>query len=199
MITAGVDIGAKTLKIVILDGDKVLARSIVQTGFEQQKAAEQTFAEALKAASIEKDDVKYIVATGVGKGQALFANEQITDISADARGTTHLFPTVKTVIDVGAEEGRAVKCNENGKVIDFVVNEKCAAGAGAFTEAMARALEVKVEEMGSLSLKSTSAIPMNAQCAIFAESEVVGLIHAKTEIQDISKPYTMPWPAVLSP
>jgi len=187
MITAGVDIGAKTLKVVVLDGDKVLARSLVQTGFEQQKSADQAFSEALKAASIEKDDIKYIVATGVGKGQATFANEQLTDISADAKGAHHLLPNVKTVIDVGAEEGRAIKCDGNGKVVDFVVNEKCAAGAGAFTEAMARALEVKVEEMGLLSLKSTSAIPMNAQCAVFAESEVVTLIHAKTSKEDIAK------------
>ncbi len=98
-----------------------------------------------------------------------------------------MLPGVKTVIDVGAEEGRAIKCDGNGKVIDFVVNEKCAAGAGAFTEAMARALEVKVEDMGPLSLESKSAIPMNAQCAVFAESEVVTLIHAKTSKEDIAK------------
>ena len=89
--------------------------------------------------------------------------------------------------DVGAEEGRAVKIDENGNVVDFAINEECAAGAGAFIEAMARALEVTVEEMGPLALKSDKAIPMNAQCVIFAESEVVGLIHAKTDKTDISK------------
>jgi benzoyl-CoA reductase subunit D len=91
------------------------------------------------------------------------------------------------VADVGAEEGRAAKLDEQGNALDFAINEKCAAGAGAFIEAMGRALEAPLEEMGPLALKSIKEIPMNAQCAIFAESEVVGLIHAKTEKQDISK------------
>jgi benzoyl-CoA reductase subunit D len=91
------------------------------------------------------------------------------------------------VADVGAEEGRAAKIDEKGNPVDFAINEKCAAGAGTFIEAMARALEVTVEEMGPLCLQSDKKIPMNAQCVIFAESEVVGLIHAKTKKQDISK------------
>jgi len=96
-------------------------------------------------------------------------------------------PTVKTVIDVGAEEGRGVKVGPNGIVKDFVINERCAAGAGTFVEAMARALEVKVEDMGPLALKSTQVIPMNAQCCVFAESEVVTLIHSKVSKEDISR------------
>jgi len=187
MITAGIDVGAKTLKVVLVDGDKIVGQSMVQTGFDQAKSAEEAFTEALKNASLAKEDVKYITATGVGKGQVSFASDQVTEISADAKGVNFLMPNVKTVIDVGAEEGRAIKCDGNGKVIDFVVNEKCAAGAGAFTEAMARAIEVKVEEMGPLSLNSTGTIPMNAQCAVFAESEVVTLIHAKTSKEDIAK------------
>jgi benzoyl-CoA reductase subunit D len=90
-------------------------------------------------------------------------------------------------VDVGAEEGRAIRVDDNGKVVDFAVNERCAAGAGAFTEAMARALEIPLEEIGPLSLTSTKAVPMNAQCAVFAESEVVSLIHQKTEKQDIAR------------
>ena len=94
---------------------------------------------------------------------------------------------VRTVIDVGAEEGRGIKIEADGKVIDFAVNEKCAAGAGAFAEAMSRALEVSLEEFGQISLKSDKTIPMNAQCAVFAESEVVSLVHAKTPKHDIAK------------
>jgi benzoyl-CoA reductase subunit D len=93
---------------------------------------------------------------------------------------------VRTVIDIGAEEGRAIKCDENGKVVDFAINEKCAAGSGTFCETMSRTLEMKIEDMGPLSLKSTKSIPMNAQCAVFAESEVVSLIHAKTSKEDIA-------------
>jgi benzoyl-CoA reductase subunit D len=113
------------------------------------------------------------------------AHDEVTEVGADAKGATFLFPTARTVIDVGAEEGRGIRCDENGKVVDFVVNEKCAAGAGAFTEAMARALELKLEEMGALSLQATKAVPMNAQCTVFAESEVVSLVHAKTPKTDI--------------
>ncbi len=94
---------------------------------------------------------------------------------------------MRTVIDVGAEEGRAIKIDDRGKVADFAINEKCAAGSGTFTEAMARALEVKLEKLGELSLKSTQAISMNAQCAVFAESEVVTLIHRKTPKADIAR------------
>jgi len=114
------------------------------------------------------------------------AHEAVSEVVADAAGAFQVVPTVKTVIDVGAEEGRGVKV-DNGKVKDFVVNERCAAGAGTFVEAMARALEVKVEEMGPLSLKSANTIPMNAQCCVFAESEVVSLIHSKTPKEDVAK------------
>ncbi|MCK5548859.1 MAG: hypothetical protein KAI64_07570, partial [Thermoplasmata archaeon] len=103
MITAGVDMGAKTLKVVILDDGNVLARTIVQTGFEQAKSAEQAFDEALAAAGIKKEDVKHITATGAGKEHIVFATDQVTEIGADAKGANNLFPTVKTVIDVGAE------------------------------------------------------------------------------------------------
>ena len=113
--------------------------------------------------------------------------EIVPEVIADAKGTSHLNPAVKTVIDVGAEEGRGVKVGENGKVKDFVINERCAAGAGTFMETMARALEVGVEDMGPLALKSTKAIPMNAQCCVFAESEVVTLIHSKVSKEDIAK------------
>jgi benzoyl-CoA reductase subunit D len=111
----------------------------------------------------------------------------VTEVGADARGVIHLFPEARTVIDVGAEEGRAIKVDARGKVVDFAINEKCAAGAGAFTEAMARALDVTLEELGPLSLQSTKAIPMNAQCAVFAESEVVSLVHAKTPKPDMAR------------
>jgi benzoyl-CoA reductase subunit D len=115
------------------------------------------------------------------------ATSKVNDIKAMGKAANYYFASARTVTDVGAEEGRAAKLDENGKALDFAINEKCAAGAGAFIEAMARALETSTEEMGPLALTSDKEIPMNAQCAIFAESEVVGLIHAKTETKDISK------------
>jgi len=141
----------------------------------------------LVAGGLKKEDVNHITATGAGKREVDFANDTVTEVGADAKGVSILFPSARTVIDVGAEEGRAIKTDEKGKVVDFAINEKCAAGSGAFTEAMARALEVKLEDMGELSLKSDKSVQMNAQCAVFAESEVVTLIHAKTPKEDIVK------------
>jgi benzoyl-CoA reductase subunit D len=185
MITAGIDMGAKTTKVVILNDDKVVACSLVLTGFEQQEAADKAMADALAQAKLVRADIQHIVATGAGRKAVPWVKENVTEVTADARAMAFLYPNVRTLIDVGAEEGRAIKCTPEGKVADFAVNEKCAAGAGTFVEAMARALELKTEEMGELSLKSTTAVPMNAQCTVFAESEVVSLIHAKTPKPDI--------------
>ena len=108
-------------------------------------------------------------------------------MGADAKAGVFLFPSARTVIDVGAEEARAVKCDERGIMMDFVVNERCAAGAGTFIEAMARALEVKMEDMGPLSLKAERASPINASCVIFGESDVVSLIHRQESKPEIAR------------
>jgi len=187
MITAGIDMGSKTTKVVILNDNKVVARSIVLTGFDQKEAAEKAFAEALAAASLDLSGIRHITATGAGRKSATHARDDVTEVGAGARAIAFLYPGVRTLIDVGAEEGRAIKCVGDGKVADFAVNEKCAAGAGTFVEAMARALELKLEEMGPLSLQSQKAVPMNAQCTVFAESEVVSLIHSKISKPDIAR------------
>jgi benzoyl-CoA reductase subunit D len=187
MITAGIDMGAKNIRVLILKDGEVVAKTERLAGFETAQSAETAFAEALKQAGLTRDQIDRIVATGAGRESAPLAQETVTDVGAAAKGALKLVPQARTVIDVGAEEGRAIKTDENGKVIDFAVNEKCAAGAGSFTEAMSRALEVSLEDFGKLSLQSSKAIPMNAQCAVFAESEVVSLLHAKTPKQDISR------------
>lgn len=187
MITAGIDMGSKTIKVVILKDGKVLARSSTVSGFETRESAEVALKEALNKSGLALKDIDRIVSTGAGRKEAPHINADITEVGAGARGIFFLYPSVRTLIDVGAEEGRGIKCSPEGKVLDFVVNEKCAAGAGSFTESMARALEVSLEEFGKMSLTSDKQIPMNAQCAVFAESEVVSLIHAKTPKADIAK------------
>ncbi|MGA8832017.1 MAG: acyl-CoA dehydratase activase, partial [Desulfomonilaceae bacterium] len=142
---------------------------------------------ALKDAQVDFKDVKHIGGTGSGAKSIREADIKVNDIKAMTAAANYFFPSSRTVADVGAEEGRAAKFDEKGNVIDFAINEKCAAGAGAFIEAMARALETPLTEMGKLALASDNPIAMNAQCTIFAESEVVGLIHAKTEKKDISR------------
>jgi benzoyl-CoA reductase subunit D len=191
MITAGIDCGAKNTKTVILKDDMIVGKGKVTTGFDQNKAIVESFEAACKQAGISADQVETLCGTGSGKDSVKKAlpqtKELVNDIKAMGKAAHFFFPSARTVADVGAEEGRAAKVDEYGNALDFAVNEKCAAGAGAFIEAMARALETDLTEMGSLALESDKEISMNAQCAIFAESEVVGLIHAKAEKQDISK------------
>ncbi len=187
MIAAGIDCGAKNTKTVILKDGKVIGKGKVLTGFDQQQAVENSLVQAVRAAGIAGEDIQRICGTGSGRNAIRMADDAVDDIKAMSKGANFFFPNVRTVADVGAEEGRAAKIDPNGNPVDFAVNEKCAAGAGAFIEAMARALEVAVEDMGPLSMQSHKQIPMNAQCVIFAESEVVGLIHSKADKSDISK------------
>jgi benzoyl-CoA reductase subunit D len=187
MITAGIDCGAKNTQAIILQESQIIGKAMLATGFEQEKAAEESLTQAAQDAGIAKDDVQKIFTTGSGRNAFEAADGEVSDIKAMAKGAHFFFPNARTVIDIGAEEGRAAKIDEQGNVVDFAINEKCAAGAGAFIEGMARALEVSVKEMGSLCLRSDKHIPMNAQCVIFAESDVVNLIHANTEKPEISK------------
>ena len=187
MITSGIDCGAKSTKTVILKDGEIMGRGSVLTGFDQASAVEKSFRDALREAGISRCEVKKIGATGSGKKSISMADVEVNDIKAMAKAAHFFSPNSRTVADVGAEGGRVVKIDENGNVVDFAFNEKCAAGAGAFIEAMARALEVNLEEMGLLCLQSDKEISINSQCVIFAESEVVGLIHAKIEKPDISK------------
>lgn len=187
MITAGIDCGAKNSKTVILRDGRIVASASVPTGFDQKASVKASLAEALEASGFTKDMVDHIGGTGSGQKDIDDADVAVSDIKAIAAGAHYFFPNSRTVADVGAEESRAARIDDKGGVVDFAINEKCAAGAGAFIEAMGRALETPLEEMGTLALSSDNPIPLNAQCTIFAESEVVGLIHAKTPKKDISK------------
>jgi benzoyl-CoA reductase subunit D len=187
VITAGIDLGTQSVKAVILKDGTVVSRGQAFSGFDPTKAAEQAVDEALKKAKLSLSDVEHVTATGSGMDMAPNVNSTISMMGADAKAGVHLFPKARTIIDVGAEEARAVKCDDKGIMMDFVVNERCAAGAGAFIEAMARALEVKLEEMGPLSLKAERASPINATCVIFGESDVVTLIHRQESKPEIAR------------
>ncbi len=187
MTTAGIDCGAKMTKVVLLRDGEVLARDQAITGFDQTVAVDKVMKEVLEQAGMSIDQLDAVGATGTGRKAVPYDKKEMTEVGAAAKAAVFLYPAARTVVDVGAEEGRGIKCDENGKVIDFAINEKCAAGAGSFTEAMARALEVSLADFGRLSLQSTQAVPMNAQCAVFAESEVVSLVHAKTPKEDIAR------------
>lgn len=187
MITMGIDLGAKNIKVVILKDNKIIAKSNVLAGFEVKENAQKAVDLALKEAGITKDDLDKTISTGTGEKLAPFYDETKSIVGCDSLGAVFLHPPARSVIDVGAEEGRGMRCDKTGKILDFEVNEKCAAGAGAFTEAMSRALEVPLEEFGVLSLKATEDIPMNAQCTVFAESEVVTMVHNKVSKANMAK------------
>ena len=179
--------GSKNVKALVLKDGEILAKGLTLSGFDQKAAAEKAFNDVLRKSGLSRGDVDHIVATGAGKDLAPYAKSEISMVGADALGGNFLYPSARTIIDVGAETSRAVRCNEEGRMIDFVINEKCAAGSGTFIEAMARALEVKLEEIGPISLKAKKTISMNAQCTIFSESEVVSLIHEKASKADIAQ------------
>jgi predicted CoA-substrate-specific enzyme activase len=187
MIVAGIDVGGKNVHVVILKDGRIAAQGAAATGIQKAAAAERLYEETLRKAGIKREGVGGVVATGSAGKRVSFADACIADAAADARGVNRLFPSARTVIDVGAEEGRAIRISPEGRVLDFAINEKCAAGTGTFVEAMAIALEISVEEMAAISLKSKTSIPMNAQCAVFGESEVVSLIHQNIEKRDIAK------------
>lgn len=198
MITAGIDMGSRTVKVVFLEELNVEGAPQLKWGvkgkhmmfpneLDMDEAADKALADGLVEAGLTRDQVTNIVATGAGAKQVRFATGYVTEVSAGARGAVFMCPAAQTVVDVGAEEGRGVKANAQGKVVDFAGNEKCAAGAGAFAESMARALQLSLKEFGEASLRSDRVIPMNAQCTVFAESEVVSLIHSATPKEDIAK------------
>jgi benzoyl-CoA reductase subunit D len=187
MITAGVDVGAKTVKIVLLKDNRIIGQTILPAGYDVKESTKAAWEDALPQAGVRWNQIDRIISTGAGRKEVSEAFDQVTEVSAVARGAIGLDLRIRTVIDVGAEEARAIKINADGQVVDFAINEKCAAGTGAFTEAMARALEVTIEQLGPLSLQSTKVVAMNAQCAVFAESELVTLIHSKTPKPDIAR------------
>lgn len=187
MISLGIDCGAKTVKGLLLKDGEIIGKSLTIAGIDTLGAVEKAYNEVMDTAGLKWTDVDNTTATGVGRNEVKLEAETITEVKADAFGGFFLFNDARVIIDVGAEEGRAVRIDGTGRVLDFAINEKCAAGAGAFTESMARALEVDLEEMGPLSLTSTQSVPMNAQCAVFAESELVGLIHNRTPIPDMAR------------
>ena len=187
MITAGVDVGAKTIKIIILTDGRIMAQTIVPAGTDVKESLKSAWSDVLSKASLRLHQIDRIIAAGAGRTGVTEAHDRVTEVSAVARGAIALDPRIRTVIDLGAEEGRAIRINAEGKVLDFAINEKCAAGTGAFIEAMARALEVTIDQLGPLSLLSTKAVAMNAQCAVFAESELVTLVHSQTPKPDMAR------------
>jgi len=185
MITSGIDIGAKNIKAVIIKDGNVVSKAVLTAGMDEIDAANKVFDETLRTAALKRDDISRVFATGVGRHNCGFAHEEITEVGAAAKGISYLMPDVRTVIDIGAEEGRAIRIDNKGDVVDFAINERCAAGAGIFVETMARMLETRIEDIADLYDRSTRDINIGAHCVVFAEFELVHLIHSQISKPDI--------------
>jgi len=151
----------------------ILSSVIADTGPESVKTSYMAIGEALKGTGLSLDDIQYTVATGYGRVLVPFANENISEISCHARGINWYFPSVKTILDMGGQDCKAINCDGGGLVNNFVMNDKCAGGTGRFLEMIAEVLNVPLEEIGDLSLESKSTIPFNTVCAVFAKSEAI--------------------------
>jgi len=172
-------------KVVILDADGgIRARVIGPTGAEHRRLANRVMEEALKQAKLSFEEVAYVVATGYGRINVPFADCQISELTCHARGVVNFFPGVQTAIDIGGQDAKGLKIR-GGKLVDFVMNDKCAAGTGRFLEVMAGTLSLKLEELGSISLKSTRKVQISSTCTVFAQHEVVSLLSTGVPIEDI--------------
>ncbi len=186
MITVGLDIGNQNTRAIVLKDGKIVGKASVPTEFDAKLAAKKVFNMALANAGVEKKDIKTIGATGAGRNMVDFADVMINEVSSATRGARFVKPDTNLVIDIGAEGCRAIRLTPEGKVKNYEVNDKCASGAGTYLEAMARTLQINIDEMGAYSLRHTKEVPMNAQCVVFAESEVISLIHRQESIEDIA-------------
>lgn len=192
MPVAGVDIGSLTAKAVIIDNNPhegerphAIARSLVLTGHNSRLAGRRAFDLALEEARLAEGDVARVVATGYGRLAAGFATDTVTEITCHARGAHFTQPDARTVIDLGGQDSKAIALDESGRVVDFVMNDKCSAGTGRFLEVMAIALEIDLDDLGPLSLESTSPASISSVCTVFAESEVISRVAEGASKMDI--------------
>ncbi len=183
----GIDSGSTSTNAVILDGNrKIVASAVIRTGAKSGESAQRILEEILQKANLQREDLTKIVSTGYGRVSIPFADENVTEISCHGKGAHYLNPEIRTILDIGGQDSKAIHLNEKGDVTDFVMNDKCAAGTGRFLEMMARTLEVDISELGPLSLKSTENIEISSMCSVFAESEVISLIAQNKETSDIA-------------
>jgi predicted CoA-substrate-specific enzyme activase len=177
MAVAGIDMGSQSTKVVILEEDRILAAVTLSTGEPGEREARQAMEEALRRAGLKLEDLKSVVSTGAGRLSVPFARKQRSTVSCLARGACFFYPQARMVLDAGAESSTAIRLSAEGRVVDSVGNDKCAAGAGIFLDTMSRMLRISVADFGPESLKATKAEIISSTCAVFAESEVVSLVH----------------------
>jgi predicted CoA-substrate-specific enzyme activase len=184
MFFAGLDVGSTITKVVIKNEKKICATVIKPTGAEHRRLAHKVMEDALAEAGEPFEKIDYIVATGYGRINVPFADHQVTEITCHMRGVNWLFPAVKTIIDIGGQDSKGIKV-KNGKLVDFVMNDKCAAGTGRFMEVISDVLGVRLEDIGEMSLRSSRPADISNLCTVFAEQEALLRLSEGTPVEDI--------------
>ncbi len=183
---AGVDVGSTQTKAVIINEKKeIVGRALIDTGANVTAAAENAYRLALQNSGVMEEEVEYVVGTGYGRYKVTFGNKQVTEISCHGRGAVHMFPGTRTVLDMGGQDSKAIRVNEKGEILDFCMNDKCAAGTGRFLGAAAMALDIPLPELGPTALKATKPVRISTTCTVFAESEVLSWLGKGKKIEDI--------------
>jgi predicted CoA-substrate-specific enzyme activase len=185
VIVAGCDVGSLTGKAVIMEDGKIISSSIILRTVRPEETAKIVLDNALSRVSMKAEEIKYLVGTGYGRLKIPFANTNISEITCHGRGAHWLVPSVRTILDIGGQDSKVISLADDGYVANFQMNDKCAAGTGRFLEGIARALELGLEELGPISLKSNSPSVISSQCSVFADSEVVSLLADGVAVEDI--------------
>ena len=187
-IAAGVDVGSTQTKAVVMTengGREILARALVDTGANVRKAADNAFLAVCQAAGIHAPEVGFVVGTGYGRYNISFVNAHMTEISCHARGAHFVCPTTRTVIDMGGQDSKAISLGKDGQVLDFVMNDKCAAGTGRFLANAAEVMGISLDDIGPLSLRATRAVKMATVCTVFVESDILSYLAQGKKPEDI--------------
>lgn len=183
---AGVDVGSTQTKAVILDeARRIVGRSLQMTGANVVRAAQEAFDQARADARLAEEEVEYVVGTGYGRYKVTFGNTQVTEISCHGRGAVHMFPGTRTVIDMGGQDTKAIRVAANGEIVDFCMNDKCAAGTGRFLGAASSALDISLDQIGPTALRGERPVKISTTCTVFAESEVLSWLGKGKKIEDI--------------
>ena len=183
---AGVDVGSTQTKAIVIDeAGSVIGRALIDTGANVVAAAERAYEQALANARVSEEQVGYVVGTGYGRYRVTFGNAQVTEISCHARGAAQLFPGTRTVVDMGGQDTKAIRIGPTGDVVDFCMNDKCAAGTGRFLGAVAAALDIPLPELGVIALQSDKPVRISTTCTVFAESEVLSWLGRGKKVEDV--------------
>lgn len=183
---AGVDVGSTQTKAVVIDeAKKIAGRALIDTGANVTIAAEQAFQRALQNASAREEEVEYVIGTGYGRYRVTFGNTQMTEISCHGRGAVEMFPLTRTVLDMGGQDTKAIRVGPAGEIVDFCMNDKCAAGTGRFLGAASSALEIPLDQLGPTALRAERPVQISTTCTVFAESEVLSWLGKGKKIEDI--------------